>query len=109
MVLSTNFSGKERARNWHGNLYRQRLGVRRASTKHMGVDEGFYKLCALFKLLPVIVAAYLAPCGLLLKEHRGISREASGPVRIGVSAVWAAAGLGVGSGGTSKAPALFPK
>ena len=102
MVLSTNFSGKERARNWHGNLYRQRLGVRRASTKHMGVDEGFYKLCALFKLLPVIVAAW-APCGLLLKEHRRISRKASGPVRIGVSAVWAAAGLGVGSGGTSKA------
>ena len=77
-------------------FYRQRLRVRRASTKYMGADQGFYKPCALFKLVPVVVASVTSgPCGLPFKEE---SQNFSGgvwAVRIGVSAVCAAAGPGM--------------
>ena len=46
-VLSANFSGKERARNRHGNLYRQRLGSGVPVLHIWFLTRGHYKLWAM--------------------------------------------------------------
>ena len=47
MVLSADFSGKGRARNWHRSLYRQRLRSGVPVIGHMGIEQWHYKPRAL--------------------------------------------------------------
>ena len=76
MVLSANFSGKERARNWHGNLYRQRLEVQRASTKHMDLVGALQALrVKILSLLAIVEVSGTSPI-------RGGARNAESCLRM---------------------------